>query len=245
MAMLQNQHLERPAGEHHQSPYHIPVSFFIDGSKQLIHGDDGKRVMSSILALRRGPIRYPRNKVIAFEEGPTDYLFVVVKGVVRTCKTFQDGSRTIIGFHVPGEYFGLNDDLKYSLSAEAATEAMVLFLKRSALLTLAAHDSRVAGFLLARTASELRRVQEHSLLIGRDAKCRVAAFLIDLSVRTGQAKYLELPMRHRDIADYLGLKIETLSRAITELERSGWVARASTRRTVILRDRASLMNIVA
>jgi CRP/FNR family nitrogen fixation transcriptional regulator len=72
----------------------------------------------------------------------------------------------------------------------------------------------------------------------------VATFLIDLSNRMGQTKYLELPMPHHDIADYLGLKIETVSRSITELERSGVIARASSR-TVVLRDRASLMRIMA
>ena len=124
----------------------------------------------------------------------------------------------------------------HSLSAEAATDALVLFLKRSTLLATAIRDSRIASYLLAATTNELRRVQEYSLLLSRLAKCRVATFLIDLSMRMGNSNYLDLPMSHLDIADHLGLKIETVSRTITELVKSGSIARASYR-ALVLRDR--------
>ena len=244
MLLYQNQQLERCPLKHHPFTGDFQLDQLAPGPRHLVHGDDHDTAISSILALRRGPISYSRNKVIVCEGDPTDYMFVVVKGVVRTCKTFKDGSRSVAGFHVPGELIGQNGELKYSLSTEAATDTMVSFLKCSALLSLAAQDNRVANFLLNQTANELRRAQEHALLIGRSAKCRVATFLIDLSNRMGQTKYLELPMPHHDIADYLGLKIETVSRSITELERSGVIARASSR-TVVLRDRASLMRIMA
>ena len=78
-----------------------------------------------------------------------------------------------------------------------------------------------------------------SLLVSRSAECRVTTFLIDLSMRMGNSKYLDLPMSHQDIADHLGLTIETLSRTITTLEKSGSIARSSCR-TLILRNRASL-----
>jgi CRP/FNR family nitrogen fixation transcriptional regulator len=119
---------------------------------------------------------------------------------------------------------------------------MILYLKRSALLSIAARDSRIASFLLGATTNELRRTQEHALLIGRSAKCRLATFLLDLSSRLGKTKYLDLPMSHQDIADHLGLTIETVSRTITELERSQLVARLSPR-TLILLNRPSLLRI--
>ena len=241
--MLQNHNSEFGARKYHQFVCRIPANFCEGGVNGCKDNADCERVMSRILALRRGPIRYPRNKIIAFEEDPTDYAFFVVKGIVRTCKTFRDGSRSVVGFHVPGEFFGLNGDLQYPLSAEAVTETTVLFFKRAALIGLAACDSQVARLILAHTAYELGRVQQHSLLIGRTAKSRVAAFLIELSTRMGQEKHIELLMPHRDIADFLGLKIETLSRVITELERSGCVARSSIRK-VVLHDRASLVRLV-
>ena len=116
----------------------------------------------------------------------------------------------------------------------------MLFFKRSALLAAALRDGRIATYLLATTTNELRRAQEHSLLLSRLAECRVATFLMDLSKRMGNTNYLDLPMAHCDIASHLGLEIETLSRSITALEKSGSIARVGGRRALFLRDRASL-----
>jgi CRP/FNR family transcriptional regulator, nitrogen fixation regulation protein len=202
---------------------------------------DQRLVHRTIYALRRGPIRYRRDQTIVCEGDAADYMFVVIDGIVRSCRTFKNGARSIAAFHLPGEIFGWAD-LKHQLSAEAATNAMVLYLKRSALLSVAAHDSRIAGFLLAAATWELRRTQDHALLISRGAKCRLATFLLDLSNRLETTKYLDLPMSHQDIADHLGLTIETVSRTITELERSGLIARVSPR-TLVLLNRPSLSRI--
>ena len=206
-----------------------------------LEGNDQRLVQSTIIALRRGPIRYHRDQVIVCEGDDAEYIFLVVDGIVRSCRTFQNGARSITGFYLPGELFGWTD-LKHLLSAEAATNALVLYLKRSALLSVAARDGRIASFLLAATTNELRRAQEHALLISRSAKCRVATFLLDLSRRLGTAKYLDLPMSHQDIADHLGLTIETVSRTITELERSELIARISPR-TLVLLNRQSLLRM--
>ena len=178
-----------------------------DFSKAPLHNCKQQTVMNSILALRRGPIRYRRNAMIVCEGDTTDYILLVDKGVIRSCKTYRDGSRGIVAFHFPGELFGWSNDQIHSLSAEAAGDTLVFFLKRSALLAAALGDSRIATFLLATTSNELRRVQEHSLLLNRLAECRLATFLIDLSTRMGNAHYLDLPMSHQDIASHLGLEI--------------------------------------
>jgi len=203
--------------------------------------DEQRSVQRSIISLRRGPIRHRRDQVVVCEGDPADYIFLVVDGVVRSCRTFQSGTRNILGFYFPGELFGSTDQ-KHVLSVEAANDAMILYLKRSALLSIAARDSRVASFLLAVTTSELRRAQEHALLIGRSAKSRMATFLLDMSRRLGKTKYLDLPMSHQDIADHLGPTIETISRTITELERLQLVARLSPR-TLVLLNRPSLSRI--
>ena len=183
-----------------------------------------KRTLS---ALQRGPFRFCRNNVIAAEGDVTDYIFFVIKGVIRSCKIFEDGARSIVAFYVPGDVFGWSD-LTHSLSIEAATDTELLFVKRSAFLSIASREIRVANFLLTATSNKLRRAQEHGLLLSRSAKCRVAKFLIDLWTRLGKAKYLDVPMSHQDIADHLGLTIETVSRAITDLERSGLITRVSS-----------------
>jgi CRP/FNR family transcriptional regulator, nitrogen fixation regulation protein len=214
-----------------------PGRRIFDSLPTLLRDCNQEPVRNKILALRRGPIRYPRNAMIVCEGDPADYIFLVVKGTVRICRTYQDGSRGIVAFYVPGEIFGWGNAPAHSLSAEAATDALILFFKRSALYSAASQDPRLASYLLAATTNELRRVQEHSLMLGRLAACRVATFLIDLSMRMGRPKYLKLPMPLLDIADHLGLKMETVSRTIAAMAKSGLIVRASYR-TLALRNRA-------
>ena len=114
---------------------------------------------------------------------------------------------------------------------------------KSFLISVAAREQKVADFLLTSTTGELRRIQEHSLLINRSAKCRVASFLLDLSARIDEMSDLDLPMSHQDIADHLGLSIETVSRTITELEQASLIERVSAR-TIVLKNRAALARLL-
>jgi CRP/FNR family transcriptional regulator, nitrogen fixation regulation protein len=180
--------------------------------------------------------------VIACEGDSADYLFLVVSGVVRHCKTFQNGTRNIVAFYLPGDLFGSTDS-DHCLSVEAAADAMVMFIKRSGLFSIATQESRVASFLLATTTNELRRAYGHVSLMSKDAKCRLATFLTDLWRRSGKPKYLNLPMSHQDIADHLGLTIETVSRVITGMERSDLVSRVSPR-TLVIRNHLALAHIM-
>jgi CRP/FNR family nitrogen fixation transcriptional regulator len=198
---------------------------------------DKRTLKRALSALQRGPIRFHRDNVIACEGDAADYLFLVVSGVVRHCKTFENGSRNIVAFYLPGDLFGWSD-AKHTLSVEAAADAMVLFIKRAGLLSIASQEGRVASFLLANTTNDLQRSYEHSLLMSRSAACRVGTFLADLWRRSGKLKYVDLPVSHQDIADYLGLTIETLSRTITGMERSGVLSRVSTRRLIIRNEMA-------
>ena len=99
----------------------------------------------ALCTLQRGPVRFYRDNVIVCDENEdaADYIFFVVSGVVRSCKSFENGNRNVVAFS--GDLFGWTD-LKRSLSLEAATDTAVLFLKRSALLSLASRESRVASF---------------------------------------------------------------------------------------------------
>ena len=206
--------------------------------------NDRKSAERAVLSVRRGPIRYRRNSTIVCEGDPADYVFMVADGVVRRCKTFQNGTRAIVAFHTSGELFGWTDELTHSLSIEAATVALVLFFKRNVLRSAAARDHKVANFLLRAATSELRCIQLHSLRINQSAKCRVAGFLLNLSARMGETADVDLPMSHQDVADHLGLSIETVSRTITELERAGLVERASAR-AISLTNRAALARLLS
>jgi CRP/FNR family transcriptional regulator, nitrogen fixation regulation protein len=202
----------------------------VEAPRNLIEAfvDDGI-VKGAISMLRRAPIRFYRDNLIVCEGDSADYLFLIVSGNVRACKTFQNGTRNIVAFYLPGDLFGWSDHT-HSISIEAVTDTMVVFLKRSALLSIASRDNRIAKLLLRVAAREIQFLQDHALLLSRDAKCRVATFLTDFWVRLGKPKYVDFPMSHQEIADHLGLTIETLSRTITSLEKSGIVSRAPSRR---------------
>ena len=196
--------------------------------------DEYKSLARTIFALRRGPIRYSRGQIIVIEGEPSEYILLVISGVIRSFRLFQNGTRSIVAFYLPTEFSGLTTHPTHSLTAEAAADANILFFKRSALFSMATYESRIAKFLLTATLTEVRRTQEHSLLIRRDAKCRVA------STQT----CLDLPMSHQDIADHLGLTIETLSRVITQMENSGLIARGRSSRDLLLKDRRALVRMV-
>jgi CRP/FNR family transcriptional regulator, nitrogen fixation regulation protein len=203
-----------------------------------VFGDDAslQRILS---ALQRGPVSFYRDNVIALDEDVADYVLFVISGVVRTCKICKHGTRSVVSFYLPGDLFGWTEP-KLSLSIEAATDTEVLFIKRSGLLSLASRDVRVANVLLTATTNELARAQEHVLLMSKSAKCRAASFLTDLWVRLGKAKYLDVPMSHQDVAAYLGLTIETLSRTITVMERAGLITRISSQRRLLLQNHFAL-----
>jgi CRP/FNR family nitrogen fixation transcriptional regulator len=211
--------------------------------KSLGQANDRQLLNRALCALRRGPVRYHRNNVIVCEGDPTDYMFLVVSGTVRTCRTYETGTRSIIAFYLPGDLLGWTNAAKHSLSVEAATDAIILFLKRSVLLSVASQERGFANTLLAATTNELLRTQEHAMMISRSAQCRVAKFLTDLWARLGKTACLDIPMSHQDIADHLGLTIETVSRVITNLERAGLVRRVSPQK-LILQNQLALRHML-
>jgi CRP/FNR family nitrogen fixation transcriptional regulator len=135
--------------------------------------------------------------------------------------------------------FGLETGELHHFSAEAMTESKVLVVKRSSLVALAARDTEVARQLWTLTARELERAQQHFLALIKTAEERVVGFLLDMASRVSGSNQFELPMSRQDIADYLGLTIETVSRTMTQLESTAAIELPSSRR-VVLRNRAKL-----
>ena len=185
------------------------------------------------------PMTFPRNGEIYGEGEPADYVYKVVTGTVRTYKVLADGRRQIGAFYLPGDVFGLEVGAEHSFSAEAITASKVLVAKRSALMNLASRDSGVARELWTLTGQELARVQEHILLLVKTAQERVVGFLFEMAARRPAGDTVELPMSRQDIADYLGLTIETVSRTLTSLEHEAAIELPNSRR-VVLRNRPAL-----
>jgi CRP/FNR family transcriptional regulator, nitrogen fixation regulation protein len=196
--------------------------------------------LAQTMQLMGATMSYPRNSEIFGENEPADYLYKVISGSVRTYKILSDGRRQVGGFYLPGDVFGLQLGDEHAFSAEAITDAKVLVIKRSAITALAGRDPAIARELYALTGSELKRVQERILLLVKSAQERVASFLIEMAERGGEAgNVIELPMSRQDIADYLGLTIETVSRTLTSLESAAAIEVPSSRR-IVLRNRPAL-----
>jgi CRP/FNR family transcriptional regulator, nitrogen fixation regulation protein len=189
-------------------------------------------------------MKFGPNAEIFGEGEPAEYVYKVIKGAVRTYKILNDGRRQIGGFYLPGDIFGLEMGKEHQFSAEAINAATVLVVRRSAVVSLAERDCDAAREMWSFTAGELRRVQEHMLLLVKSARQRVASFLLEMSNRLAATDAIELPMSRQDIADYLGLTIETVSRTMTQLVSSQTIVLASSRR-IVLRNAGALRRLDA
>lgn len=176
------------------------------------------------------PMPFARDTEIYGEGEPAEYIYQVVSGAVRTYKMLNDGRRQIGAFYLPGDMFGLEVGEEHDLSAEAICDCTVAVIKRSSLTKLAKDDGSITEALWTLTARELQRAQKHVLLLVRSAQERVASFLLEMADRTAGAGSVILPMSRRDIADYLGLTIETVSRALSALEDQSAIALSGARR---------------
>jgi CRP-like cAMP-binding protein len=143
-----------------------------------------------------------------------------------------------------GDVFGLDLGETHQFSAEAIDNCVVLLVKRNALVALAERNGDIARQLWSFTAGELQRVRAHMLLLIKSAEERVACFLLKMAGRLSTQETVELPMSRQDIADYLGLTIETVSRTLTHLEAKAAIALPTSRR-VVLRNRKALIRLDA
>lgn len=172
-----------------------------------------------------------------FEEGqPADELFTLTSGMVKLYKLMSDGRRQITGFLVAGDFLGLAFGRTYVYSAEAVVDSTACRFRRSAFLKLLEDFPSMEKSLLDRTSTELAAAQEQILLLGRKtARERVASFLVGLCRRQhiGELGSLRLPMSRIDIADFVGLTIETVSRTLSLLRREGLIDLPDTHRVMI------------
>jgi CRP/FNR family nitrogen fixation transcriptional regulator len=200
--------------------------------------------LAGSIELMGAPMSFARNAEIYGEKEPAAYLYKVISGAVRTYRVLIDGRRQIGAFYLPGDTFGVETGGEHAFSAEAVIDAKVLVIKRSAVVSLAAWDNAIAGELLALMGRELERAQNHVLLLIKTAPERMASFLLEMAARIPSGDKMELPMPRQDIADYLGLTIETVSRMLTHLENVSAIALPTPRR-IVLRNQAVLKGLNA
>jgi CRP/FNR family nitrogen fixation transcriptional regulator len=166
--------------------------------------------------------------------------YKVVSGVVRTCRFLNDGRRQIDAFHMEGEVFGFEAGADHRMTAEAVSDCTVIVYRRRGLEAMVLQDERLGRWFFSHTMACLAVSREHSLLLGRgSAAQKIAAFLQEIADREGNENLVDLPMSRQDIADYLGLTIETVSRTLSQLERDSTIALPTARR-IVLKDRRAL-----
>ena len=202
----------------------------------------GSDALFEAIELQGATLPFGRNAEIFGESEPADYVYKVLSGAVRTYRVLNDGRRQISDFYLPGDIFGLELGDEHSCSAEAIASSTVLLVRQTALVALAERDGNIAGRLWSLTARQLQRAQNHALLLIQSAQERVASFLLEMAERFSSGSSVELPMTRQDIADYLGLTIETVSRMLTQLEGAATIELPASRR-IVLRNRTALTRL--
>ncbi|KYH03348.1 helix-turn-helix domain-containing protein [Bradyrhizobium sp. DOA1] len=188
---------------------------------------------------------YRKGSEIYGEKEPAEYVYQVKSGAVRSYKLLTDGRRQIGAFHLVGDIFGLENGSEHRFTTEAIVDTTVRLVRRHSLETVAQNDAMVARNLLSMTTNNLQHAEDHMLLLGRKTSLeRVAAFLLEMDKRLTAAGVMALPMSRRDIADYLGLTLETVSRALSRLHELGVLGFVgNTQRQIVLLDRQQLAGL--
>lgn len=172
---------------------------------------------------------YSRDEEIYGQDDKAELLFQVIRGVVRTSRVTAEGRRQVGDFYYAGDIFGLEPGPLHRFAAEALSACEVRVVRRSAVRAYAG-DAELDRAILEATHVEMERLQEHVVMLGRrTARERVGAFLMAVAQRQTAAD-VDLPMGRQDMADYLGLTMETVSRTLTQLQSEAIVEFPTTRR---------------
>lgn len=172
---------------------------------------------------------YGRNAEIFAQDDPVQHLYRVVRGVVRTSRLTADGRRQVGDFYYVGDVFGLEPGPLHRFGGEALENCEIVMVRRS-VVRAAVGDTALDQAILEAQRDEMERLQDHVVMLGRKGALeRVASFLMSMAQRTTRDN-ADLPMGRQDMADYLGLTIETVSRMLTQLQGEAIVEFPSARR---------------
>jgi CRP-like cAMP-binding protein len=194
-------------------------------------------------------LRLPARMVIYREDSAADWVFAIGEGAVKTYRMLPSGKRIVSAFLFARDLFGLAENGRYLNCAQAITGVTLYRLPVRELTVLLKHDADLQFHFLAKVTHELRESQRRTILVGRrDAAGRLAMFLAWMSEQSGRTPRTEhqipLPMTRSDIADFLGLSLESVARATAELERRGLV-KFETRHLARIVDAARLAKLAA
>lgn len=202
------------------------------------------RQMPASLTHLGGRRRYARGETIYRQHEQVDWWYQLISGAARKSTVTPDGRRHIVSFLLPGDLFGFGAQPIHRFSAEAVDAGTVVArYPREPAQMLADSDAEVSRQVREAAFESLARLEMRVLLLTRrTALEKLCAFLLEMADRSaGPADAFDLPMSRYDIADYLAIAVETLSRAFTILRSGGAIALCATRRIRII-DRDTLEN---
>jgi CRP-like cAMP-binding protein len=188
-------------------------------------------------------VHVSRNAAIFWEGDQAQHCYRILSGAVRISKMLSDGRRQVADFLLPGDLVGLDRDETQQFSAEAIVDSVLVKYPRRRVEAILGDNPRAQSALLSLALERLSAAQAQMLLLARkSAEERLASFLIGLAERTGSKAVVEISMSRTDIADYLGLTIETVSRSFAKLKRDGVIALPHPQRVQLL-NIAALRNL--
>ena len=186
------------------------------------------------------PTLFTKGRIVFEQDSPLDQVFLITGGMVKLFRLLADGGRQITGFLGPGDLLG---GIKRSAGAYCTAQAIVdvtaCVFPRAGFLRLLQEYPDLCFSLLITATDEIEAHNDHIILLGhRRVPQRLAAFLLVMGHRWktngADGTVVQLPMARTDIADYLGLTIETVSRAFAEFKRLGYIALPKTSQAVLL-----------
>jgi len=192
-------------------------------------------------AKKPGPsVKYGTRKTIYSRGDRARYSYKVLTGTVRLSRILMDGHRQILDLLLPGDTFGLESTDEYTATAETIGEVELLRCPRACLANQLATRREAPGQIASMLSAEVSSAQDHiAMLTHQGALERVALFLLRFAERQNGQRVIELPAGRQDMADYLGLTIETTCRSLTELRNRGVIS-IKGRRMIEVRNREVL-----
>lgn len=191
--------------------------------------------------------QFDRNETIFNQDDTAENVYRILSGTVRLCRYMPDGRRYIVDFLMPGDLMGFVESPDQPVSAEAVTEVTLIAYPRVCFDRMAQENAAVRSQLLWHISSNLLTAHQHLFVLGcQKAKERVASFLLRLADRMDviESERLDISMSRQDIADHLGLTIETISRMIAALRSDGSILVPNAHQ-IILRDVHALRALAA
>src|SRR5271166_3871071 len=199
------------------------------------------------LAALANIVKVSRGQVFLHEDKLADHFYILTVGSAKLYKLLHDGRRQIIAFAQVGSFLGLVASERYAFSAEAIEPSRLCRLSRSRLQLFLSDQPAMAHRLLNVAVHDLARAQEQMILLGRmTATERLASFLLFQTTcrqpRSIRPPRIHLPMSRTDVADYLGLTTETVSRSLATLKKFGAIVVPNVHEVVVL-DHSALVRI--